>query len=265
MNIKICSIKQKELITPGSIMQYEFRQGTYAYFETMGVMELHFGNEAYELQSGHAFIGRKFEIKNVQDTSLFIRGFIFDCNSQLIFFNQPRVLMNTSLCGVISEIYNNTQCLVQLSKIISRCFPGLLKSMANDIVVENALPEQNKGKMDKRLILINRYIRENFMQPLTLQQLADLISCNPIYLSNTYSKVFRISPMKYVRNLRMEKAAELLVIGNLNIRQIANELGYVSASQFSDLFKKHYQMTPSQYKVGYALLNHNHTNEGGPL
>ncbi|GBF75044.1 hypothetical protein PA598K_03423 [Paenibacillus sp. 598K] len=129
----------------------------------------------------------------------------------------------------------------------------LSKQEGFHIPYKESPPAARSTPLDKRLITVHRYIRSHFQQSLSLQQLSDLIACNPIYLSNTYSKVFRVSPMKHIQNLRMEKAKELLVADERNIREIAQSLGYFSASHFSELFKKYYQMTPSQYRISQAM------------
>jgi YesN/AraC family two-component response regulator len=111
-------------------------------------------------------------------------------------------------------------------------------------------PKQNtfEGKIDNRLILVNRHIRMYYDKPLCLQDLAELIQCNPVYLSNTYSKVYGISPIKHLQNFKMKRATELLQNSALPVGEIANKLGYVSSSQFASLFKAYYGLTPTKYR-----------------
>lgn len=110
------------------------------------------------------------------------------------------------------------------------------------------------GKIDPRLIMVNRYIREHYHLPLTLTDLADTIQCSPTYLSNTYSKVFNISPIKHLQNMKMEKATGLLQHLGISVSEIAKQLGYVSNSQFSELFKRYHGKTSSEYRR-HCLMN----------
>lgn len=103
-------------------------------------------------------------------------------------------------------------------------------------------------KIDSRLIMVNRYIRKYYSDPITLDKLADLIGCNPVYLSNTYSKVFKISPIKHLQVIRMKKACDLLTETNLVISEIASKLGYYSVSQFGVFFKRQFGHTPKEYR-----------------
>ncbi|PWW07338.1 AraC-like DNA-binding protein [Paenibacillus cellulosilyticus] len=114
-------------------------------------------------------------------------------------------------------------------------------------------PAMAQGKIDKRLIIVHRYIRLNYGEPLTLQLLADLINCNPVYLSNTYTKLFKITPMKYLQVTRMKKASELLKETNMSIKDITTHLGYVNNSQFSTIFKRYFSCTPVEYRRNQHL------------
>lgn len=103
-------------------------------------------------------------------------------------------------------------------------------------------------KIDPRLIWIHRIIRTQYHEPLTLEALAKKVHCNSVYLSNTFSKVFKCSPMKHLQRVRMNKAQQLLSETDLSINEITKSIGYVSRSQFADYFKKHHGITPSKYR-----------------
>ena len=56
------------------------------------------------------------------------------------------------------------------------------------------------------------------------------------------------STRKFLQMRRMDKASELLRTTNQTVLQIAFAVGYESASQFSQIFKRHYQLPPAQYR-----------------
>jgi AraC-like DNA-binding protein len=117
--------------------------------------------------------------------------------------------------------------------------------------------------LDSRLLIVNRYIRQHYAEPLTLDTLAALIGCNPVYLSNMYSKVFHISPMKYLQSVRMSKSLELLTETDLSITEISNAVGYVTVSQFGTIFKRYYRITPYEYRIKHTCLKAQKSNGGG--
>ncbi len=68
------------------------------------------------------------------------------------------------------------------------------------------------------------------------------------YLSNFFSSVEGITIEKYFIALKIEKAKELLVYGELSLSEIAWKLGYSSVQHLSNQFKKVTGLTPSHFK-----------------
>lgn len=108
---------------------------------------------------------------------------------------------------------------------------------------------KKKGQLDDRLIKLNRYIRKNYTNPyLTLSSLRELFNLNPTYISNCYSRVFKKSPIYHLNLIRIHHAVKLLELNDLKINEIARRVGYSSAAQFSSMFRRYYNMTPSEYR-----------------
>ncbi|RZJ65012.1 MAG: AraC family transcriptional regulator, partial [Flavobacterium sp.] len=55
------------------------------------------------------------------------------------------------------------------------------------------------------------------------------------------------SPSLFIRNIRLEKAAEMLLEGKLNISEITDKIGFSSSSYFSKCFQEQYGCKPSEY------------------
>lgn len=127
------------------------------------------------------------------------------------------------------------------------CYSDIIKVL-NQFKKIQKLQENNSDHIDPRLIHLNRHIRKNYNSSITLQDLADLFGVHPTYLSNTFSKVFKISPILFVNQLRMKAAKELLMQPDLTLKYIAEKVGYTSLSQFSLIFKRFHSKTPSQYR-----------------
>lgn len=73
------------------------------------------------------------------------------------------------------------------------------------------------------------------------------------YLSNFFSSVEGTTIEKYFISLKIEKAKELLVYGELSLSEIAWQLGYSSVQHLSNQFKKVTGLTPSYFKeIGAA-------------
>lgn len=68
------------------------------------------------------------------------------------------------------------------------------------------------------------------------------------YLIAIFSNNYEITPGKYLNQIRIEKALELLSNTNKNITDIALSCGFKSLSTFYDSFKKYVGMTPKEFR-----------------
>ncbi|MDA3874801.1 MAG: helix-turn-helix transcriptional regulator [Kiritimatiellae bacterium] len=97
---------------------------------------------------------------------------------------------------------------------------------------------------------------ENPCNPsLSVQYLAEQLGCHPDYLSRRFSLETGKHLMHYVRELRMEIAADLLLGKRLPVAEVANLCGYRDHSYFSSIFRQQYGSSPSTYVHG-DIENH---------
>lgn len=98
-----------------------------------------------------------------------------------------------------------------------------------------------------------RYLNRNYTRPLTRQELAKAVGYNESYLSHLFADTLHTTLTDYVTALRMDDATYLLSNTDLNVAQIAEELGFGSQRSFNRVFLKHTQMTPSAYRAATRL------------
>lgn len=79
--------------------------------------------------------------------------------------------------------------------------------------------------------------------------LSDKLHFDYSHLSSIFSKTEGKSIQTYQNEVKVERIKELLEYNELSISEIANNLGFGSASYLSTQFKKITGITPSQYKV----------------
>lgn len=86
------------------------------------------------------------------------------------------------------------------------------------------------------------------MEELTLSALADRFFMSYSYLSKSFHKTFHMPFQEYLRMVRMEHALEFLKNPNLSIQQIAANVGYENAFNFSRAFKSQYGVSPNHFR-----------------
>ena len=60
---------------------------------------------------------------------------------------------------------------------------------------------------------------------------------------------------EFISSIRLKKAAELILAGELNLSEISMEVGYLDPNYFSKSFKKHFGVAPSKFNVESTLVN----------
>ncbi len=94
------------------------------------------------------------------------------------------------------------------------------------------------------------YIHKNYCEEeISLNSAASYVNISPSYLSSVFSQETGQTFVKYLTDLRMNKAKELLMCTNKRSNEISTEVGYKDPHYFSYLFKKIHGCSPLQYRI----------------
>ena len=78
--------------------------------------------------------------------------------------------------------------------------------------------------------------------------------CHPSHLCKSFQRHFGETPTGFLNRLRLRRAVKLLSGPETKIATVAAELGFESLSHFHRLFKRHYGLTPAQYRRSKGTL-----------
>ena len=92
-------------------------------------------------------------------------------------------------------------------------------------------------------------LKQNLAEPPSLEELGKKIGCSHFYLSRIFSTQTGHTITQHLRELRMERAAELLKAGEHNVTETATEVGYNSLSHFSAAFHETFGCCPGLYPL----------------
>ena len=101
----------------------------------------------------------------------------------------------------------------------------------------------NRERIDQVCALLER----DLANPPSLEMLATEVGCGAFHLSRTFSLQTGRTVPQYLRQLRLERAAQLLREGRRNVTEAATEVGYSSLSHFSKAFWEAYGCCPGLY------------------
>ena len=109
--------------------------------------------------------------------------------------------------------------------------------------------------MENRSTQSLRYIQDHYDEPITVSFLADMENYNVTYYNAWFKQQTGMSPAQYLRQVRMGKARELLSATDLEIVDIAIQVGYNSHSAFTRAFKSVNGMSPQEFRANYHLAS----------
>jgi len=108
--------------------------------------------------------------------------------------------------------------------------------------------------MDARVKAVIRIIHQELAKPLLIRALSKRVNLSPTRLRQLFKMETGLSPIQYVKRLRLEAAADLLRTSFLSIKEVIFQSGARDVSNFVRDFKKVYGLTPTKYRA--RLLEH---------
>ncbi len=100
---------------------------------------------------------------------------------------------------------------------------------------------------------IMKYLSNNYMNKVSLQDIAKQEFLSSQYLSYKIKEVFGHSFNEYLNQIRVEESTKLLLDTDKPIGEIAEDVGFSHARYYNKHFKIHYKCTPVQYRKKYKV------------
>ncbi|MDD1792147.1 AraC family transcriptional regulator [Enterovibrio makurazakiensis] len=96
-----------------------------------------------------------------------------------------------------------------------------------------------------RIARVVHYLEQHFERNIDIEEITRVAGMSSSTLHEHFRKVTSVSPMQYVKSLRLHKARSMLSSG-LQVAEVSYGVGYSSPSQFSREFKRYFGFTPSE-------------------
>ena len=111
--------------------------------------------------------------------------------------------------------------------------------------------------MDKKA-LVNKsidYILAHLEEPISIEDVANQLSFSKYYFCRMFKEVTGEGVYSFIKRLKVEQSAiDLKLQKDKRITDIGLDYGY-SASNYSSLFKEHYQLSPNDYRKSFSSFN----------
>ncbi|WP_219834112.1 AraC family transcriptional regulator [Paenibacillus sp. R14(2021)] len=159
----------------------------------------------------------------------------------------PRLMTLPDPAAVYAEI-EGLLSLISKSDLASSwkrqaIFHNLLFRMYGDV---------HSGRMDSAVVKLAErtasYLRANYRQALTNEQLRSALNYHPIYITRCMRAVFGCTPNEYVNEYRMGQAKLQLLTTDRPIAEIAADAGFEDPAYFTRRFGRYARMSPTAYR-----------------
>lgn len=111
--------------------------------------------------------------------------------------------------------------------------------------------EESSSKIEnKNFENIVKYLKENYKENISLEELSQKFELNPFYIIRLFKSKLKMTPHSYLLNIKINKAKNLLKNG-LSIVDTALECGFTDQSHFHRNFLKIVATTPKEYKINF--------------
>ncbi|WP_195963793.1 AraC family transcriptional regulator [Clostridium cuniculi] len=256
MSLDECGIEQG---IPGFGYKYEVLKDAVIHYISKGYGTFKINDEVYNLKQGDIFIllkGMNVEYIASMDEPWEYYWIGFSGSKANECLNRTAIIESyAASCKEDSKIPYIILNMCEISKTYNpSCSDDILLlkelySLLYALIEEFPKPFEYKDKELHAYIqeAIN-FINSNYMNSITVNEIANHVNLSRSYLYKMFIKNLKISPQKYLINLRMYKATLLLKNTKIPIGEVASKVGYSDSLLFSKTFSKYFSMSPLNYR-----------------
>jgi AraC family transcriptional regulator of adaptative response / methylphosphotriester-DNA alkyltransferase methyltransferase len=119
------------------------------------------------------------------------------------------------------------------------------------------VPTQRPSTIRLRSTLLseaNAIVEREYATDLALDDIARRVASSRRQLQRAYAEIGSTTFRDHLTRVRMNRAAEMLAVRGLTVREVANRVGYRQPAQFAKAFRRHYGVAPSEYRASDTTL-----------
>jgi AraC family transcriptional regulator, melibiose operon regulatory protein len=146
----------------------------------------------------------------------------------------------------IGELYSNRPACFQL--LIQSKLCELWSILYQEFQTMTKGKERAYSKDIPRLKQALNYIHQNYAEKLTLDEISRSCNISKSEFCRFFKKIMRQSPFEYLLNYRIQKSIPLLLGNERNVTEISETVGFISASYFSEIFRRYMYCSPTEYR-----------------
>lgn len=130
---------------------------------------------------------------------------------------------------------------------------GYLYALLTALVREAGCGVSEKPALDRRLTLALSFMEEHLGETFSVREVAEYASLSEDYFRRLFTRRMKMSPVKYLTQLRIREARRLMVLRpELTVFAAGRQVGFSDGRYFARIFRRHYGITPAAYRAGVS-------------
>jgi AraC-type DNA-binding domain-containing proteins len=114
-------------------------------------------------------------------------------------------------------------------------------------IFQNIRKQNQNYAISLKIEKVIEFMRLNINNKITLNELSELVQLAPTYLSRSFKEATGYSIIGLFNKMKIDKAKELMLEGNIKVKEVAQATGFTDEFYFSRIFKKIEGISPSEY------------------
>lgn len=187
----------------------------------------------------------------VPEDSLIYRKYIrpvLDSSAECQIFSEGDPAQGEIL-GTLADIFavqeTENGCEIKTEELLLRLWRLLYE---NTDITENTSAPQASVRTQAQLQIMLQYIHKNYPNQISLDDIAETVALGKSSVLSIFHKNIHTSPINYLVNYRLKRAAKLLVTTQGSVAAIAHDTGFENVGYFCRKFKEVFQATPGEYR-----------------
>lgn len=146
---------------------------------------------------------------------------------------------------IIAAQERASSCELATSSLVQKLWLEIYEN-AENLYTERQV--NDSAASQARLQLMMQYIHQNYPHDISLDDIALQAGISKGTVLNLFRRYLHVTPINYLINYRLNEAALLLSKTEKKVIAVSRETGFHSEDYFCRLFKRHYRLTPSEYR-----------------
>lgn len=117
-----------------------------------------------------------------------------------------------------------------------------------ELIIQELRAACGQTEMNKRVIEIRNFVLRHFGEGISTRSVADYLALHPSYCNTMYKNATGETIGQLIERVRIEHASTRLMYSQLSVGEIAQECGFRDLYYFSRWFRKHTQISPTEYR-----------------